>query len=142
VSGIFDIVPLRSIAVYCPGLLNVSYHDLITLHAAGASQQIDAVDNAGMLTAAAAAAADCARADCVQNTDQRATCTWNEPVGPGDDKLVQFRVTANKTGTYQNRATVLTTMPGVANQTATAPVTIVPPVRRSSVSLHGLSMCC
>jgi hypothetical protein len=68
--------------------------------------------------------------DCVQNTDQKATCTWNEPVGPGDDKLVQFRVTANKTGTFQNRATVLTTMPGVVNQTATAPVTVVPgPVR-------------
>jgi hypothetical protein len=65
--------------------------------------------------------------DCVQNTDQRATCTWNEPVGPGDEKLVQFRVTANKTGTFQNRATVLTTMPDVANQTATAPVTVVPP---------------
>jgi hypothetical protein len=71
-------------------------------------------------------------ADCVQNSDQKATCTWNEPVDPGDDKLVQFRVTANKTGTYQNKATVLTTMPGVVNQTATAPVTIVPKVRCSS----------
>lgn len=68
-------------------------------------------------------------ADCVQNSDQKATCTWNEAVGPGDDKLLQFRVTANKTGTFQNKATVLTTVPGVANQTATAPVTVVPTVR-------------
>jgi hypothetical protein len=81
--------------------------------------------------------------DCVQNTNQRATCTWNEPVGPGDEKLVQFRVTANKTGTFQNRATVVTTMPGVANQTATAPVTVVPPPVSGSAEptmLHACSL--
>ncbi|KAF6262366.1 hypothetical protein COO60DRAFT_1636040 [Scenedesmus sp. NREL 46B-D3] len=64
-------------------------------------------------------------ANCVQNTEQKVTCTWNEPIGPGDEQLVRFSVTSNTTGTFQNSATVLTTMPGVANETATAPVTVV-----------------
>ncbi|WIA18467.1 hypothetical protein OEZ85_009923 [Tetradesmus obliquus] len=77
--------------------------------------------------------------NCVQNSDQKATCTWNEAVGPGDDKLLQFRVTANKTGTFQNKATVLTTVPGVANQTATAPVTVVP-TNNPAPPISGISV--
>ncbi|WIA38754.1 hypothetical protein OEZ86_002047 [Tetradesmus obliquus] len=77
--------------------------------------------------------------NCVQNSDQKATCTWNEAVGPGDDKLLQFRVTANKTGTFQNKATVLTTVPGVANQTATAPVTVVP-TNNPAPPINGISV--
>jgi hypothetical protein len=61
----------------------------------------------------------------VQNTDQRATCTWNEAVSVGADKQLEFKVTANKAGVFQNRATVFTTMPGVANVSTTAPVTVV-----------------
>ncbi|WIA18464.1 hypothetical protein OEZ85_009921 [Tetradesmus obliquus] len=63
--------------------------------------------------------------NCVQNSDQRVTCTWNESVGPGNDKVVQLRAVASKAGTYTNKATVFTTQPGVANQTANADVVIV-----------------
>jgi hypothetical protein len=64
-------------------------------------------------------------AGCVQNMDQRATCTWNEAVTVGADKQLEFKVTANKAGVFQNRATVFTTMPGVSNVSTTAPVTVV-----------------
>jgi hypothetical protein len=53
------------------------------------------------------------------------TCRWNEDVAPGEDKVVQLTAIASKTGSYVNKATVLTTMPGVANQTSTATVVII-----------------
>jgi hypothetical protein len=63
-------------------------------------------------------------AGCVLNNDQRVTCTWNEEVGPGDEKVEQLTAIASKAGTYVNKATVFTTKPGVANQTATANVVV------------------
>jgi hypothetical protein len=38
---------------------------------------------------------------------------------------VQLNAIASKAGSYVNKATVLTTMPGVANQTSTSTVVIV-----------------
>jgi hypothetical protein len=43
----------------------------------------------------------------------------------GADKQLQFKVVASKPGVFQNRATVTTTVAGIANQTTTAPVTVV-----------------
>jgi hypothetical protein len=59
------------------------------------------------------------------DTDQKVTCTWDEDVGPGDDKVVQLTAIANKAGSYVNRATVLTNMTGVTNKTSNATVVIV-----------------
>jgi hypothetical protein len=78
-------------------------------------------------------------ADCIQNTDQKVTCTWNQSVAVGAGKQLLFRVVASKAGVFQNRATVFTTVPGVTNQTATAPVTVTVRMLLQQARQHSIA---
>jgi hypothetical protein len=66
-----------------------------------------------------------AAAACIKETPQRVKCTWAN-VGETDKKVLQFAVTGTEAGTFVNTARVSSTAPGVKDQEATVPVTLLP----------------